>query len=55
MHDIDGYFLIPISIPGVKKNGTKVLCHVHGETHFVDNLKAHMLAGNEVIGPEIFC
>ena len=52
MHDTDEYVLIPMYIPSTKSDGTRVLCHITREVHLVDNLKAHMLLGNDVIGPE---
>ena len=52
MHDTDEYVLVPIYIPAVRKDGIKVLCRIHREIHLVDNLKAHMLLGNDIIGPE---
>ena len=52
MHDTAEYMLISIYIPVIKEDGTKVLCRIHREIHLVDNLKAHMLLGNDVIGPE---
>ena len=52
MHDTDEYVLVPIYIPATKDDGTEVLCRIMREIHLVDNLKANMLIGNDVIGPE---
>ena len=51
MHDTDEYVLIPTYTPAVK-DGVDILCRVFREIHLVDNLKAHMLLGNDIIGPE---
>ena len=51
-HDTSEYVLIPVYIPAVKDDGTKVLCRIKREIHLVDNLRAHMLIGNDIIGPE---
>ena len=52
MHDTDEYVLIPMYIPGTKEDGTKVLCRIVREIHLVSDLKAHMLIGNDIVGPE---
>ena len=52
MHDTDEYVLVPMYLPAVKQDGTRVLCRIVREIHLVDNLKAHMLIGNDIVGPE---
>ena len=52
MHDTDQYVLTPMLIPGIKEDGTRVLCRILREIHLVDNLKARMLIGNDIVGPE---
>ena len=51
MHDTNEYVLIPMYIPATKGD-KRVLCRIYREVHLVDNLKAHMLLGNDIIGPE---
>ena len=50
MHDIAEYILISMYIPVIKGDDIKVLYRIHREIHLVDNLKAHMLLSNDVIG-----
>lgn len=52
MHDTEEYVLIPIYIPGIKKDGIKVLCRIVREIYLVENLKVYMLIGNDIVGPE---
>ena len=52
IHDTAEYVLIPMYIPTTKEDGTKILCRIHREIHLVNNLKAHMLLSNDVIGSE---
>ena len=52
MHDTDQYVLTPMFISGIKGNGVNMLCRILREIHLVDNLKAHMLIGNDIVGPE---
>ena len=35
-----------------KPDGTKILYHILREVHLINNLKAHMLIGNNIVGPE---
>ena len=51
-HDTNEYVLIPMYLPATKPDGTKVLCRIVREIHLVSNLKAHMLIGNDIVGPE---
>ena len=50
MHDTAKYVLISMYISVIKEDDIKVLCRIHREIHLVDNLKAHMLLSNDVIG-----
>lgn len=52
MHNTNEYVLIPIYFPAFKQDGTRVLCCIVREIHLVHNLKARMLLGNNLIGPE---
>lgn len=52
MHDTDEYVLIPMYIPDVKEDGTKVLCRITREIHLIGNLKAHMLIENDIVDPK---
>ena len=49
MYNTDKYILIPIFIPAVK-DGINILCRIYREVYLVDNLKAYMLLGNNIIG-----
>ena len=52
-HETDKFVVIPIYFPGKKiDGGTEVLAKVQRELHIVDELRAHMLVGNDIIGPE---
>ena len=48
MHDTAEYVLILIYISAVK-DGVNVLYRILREIHLIDNLKAYMLLGNNVI------
>ena len=50
-HESNEYILLPLYIPAMK-NGRKVLCKIQREIHLVHNLKAHLLIGNDILGPE---
>ena len=52
MHDTNEYVLILIYLPEVKKNGNKALTCVTREIHLINNLKANLLMGNNIIGSE---
>lgn len=52
MHDTDQYVLTPMLISGIKEDGIRVLCRILREIHLIDNLKARMLIGNDIVGPE---
>ena len=52
MHDTDEYVLIPMYLPGVKTDGNKALACVTREIHLVNGLKANLLMGNDIMGPE---
>ncbi len=45
------YAISDIYIPGWK-NEQKVIAHIRREIHLVDDLKANMLIGNDIIEPE---
>ena len=50
-HETNEFVVIPIYLPG-QKDGQEVLACVRRELHLVDDLRAHMLIGNDIIGPE---
>ena len=49
IYDTNEYVLILIYISGIKQDGIKVLYRILREIHLIDNLKAYMLLGNNVI------
>ena len=51
MYDIDNYVLILFYI-SVIKDDKRVLCRIRREIYLVNNLKAYMLLGNDIIGPK---
>ena len=50
-HDTDEYITITFYLPGTKDN-QKVLFSMTRELHLVNDLRAKMLIGNDIIGPE---
>ena len=52
-HESWEYAICDIHMPGTK-DGQKVTSLFRREVHLVDNLKANMLLGNDIIGPEGF-
>lgn len=52
MHNTDEYVLVPMYLPAKKEDGVKVLCCIRREIHLVKDLKANMLMGNDILGPE---
>ena len=48
MHDINKYILILIYIPTIK-DSKKILYRIYREIHLVNNLKAYILLGNNII------
>ena len=51
MYNTNEYILIPIFIPAVK-DGVNVLYRIYREVYLVDNLKAYILLGNNIIRPK---
>ena len=51
-HATDEYIITSIYFPGVTSQGQNVLAAVTHEIHLMDNLRAHLLLGNDIIGPE---
>ena len=50
-HTTEEYALIDMWVPG-HQNGKKCIAHIRREVHFVDNLRAKMLMGMDILGPE---
>ena len=46
------YVTIPIYLPGIDKNGSPILVYFRKELHIIDNLRAKILIGNNIIRPE---
>ena len=44
--------MVPFYLPGTTNDGTKAIGCIRREIHLVDNLRAKMLIGNDIIGPE---
>ncbi len=53
-HQTDEYVLVPFYCPGVDENGQKALACIRRELHIVDDLRAKMLIGNDIVGAERF-
>lgn len=51
-HQTDEYVLIPFYCPSVNKNGQKALACIRRELHIINNLRAKMLIGNDIISTE---
>ena len=51
-HQTDEYVLMPFYCPGVDENGQKALACIRRELHIVDDLRAKMLIGNDIVGAE---
>ena len=55
-HETSEYVTVPIYLPGVQdtgpNSGSKALACIRRELHLVDNLRANMLVGNDILGPE---
>ncbi len=45
------YVTIPIHMPDVDKAGDKVLACIRRNFHLVEDLRANVLTGNDIIGP----
>ena len=52
IHNTNDYILIPIYLPSIKEDDTKVLYHIVREIYLVDNLKVYMLIRNDIVGLE---
>ena len=52
IHKTSEYILHEIYFPGIDESGERVLAYVCRELHLVDDLRAKMLIGNNIIGPE---
>jgi hypothetical protein len=50
-HPSDEYAIVPMYFPGKDKDGNPVMAKITREVHLVDDLKANMLIGNDLIGP----
>ena len=52
-HETSEYVTSPVYLPAVDKNtDKKILACVRREVHIVDDLRAKMLIGNDILGPE---
>lgn len=51
-HNTDAYIILSIYIKGVKDGNTVLAKLKPREFHIVKNLRAHMLVGNDILGPE---
>ena len=52
-HETTEYITNPIYLPAVlRETNTRVLACIQREIHIVDNLRAKMLIGNDILGPE---
>ncbi len=51
-HMSDEYAIASLYFPGKDKNGDAVMAKITREVHLVDDLKANMLVGNDLLGPE---
>ena len=52
LHDSKEYVELDLYIQGRTKDGSLALAHIKREFHLVDNLKANVLIGMDVLGPE---
>ena len=51
-HEIDEYVTISIYMPETDAEGNNVLASFNRELHLIDDLRAKMLIGNDILGPE---
>lgn len=55
-HETSEYITVPIYLLGVQDTGSKseskALACIRRELHLVDNLRANILVGNDILGPE---
>ena len=51
-YETDEFAILPIYLPGKDKDGQDILACLTAEFHLVDNLRAQMLIGNDIIGPQ---
>lgn len=51
-HETSEYVTQNLYFPGIDDKGQAVLACVRRELHIVDDLRAKMLIGNDIIGPE---
>ena len=51
-HETDEYILEPLYFPAISENGQRVVVPIKRELHLVDKLRANILIGNDIIGPE---
>ena len=51
-HETSEYITQRIYLPATDDDGKPILACLHRELHIVDNLRAKMLIGNDIIGPE---
>ena len=53
-HTTDQYAIADIYIPAKDGQGQEVTAHIRREIHLVEELKANMLVGTEIMTPELF-
>lgn len=51
-HETDKYVLEALYFPAISDKGQQVIACIRRKLHFVDNLRANILIGNDVIGPK---
>lgn len=51
LHDTSSYAVLDFYVPGTAENN-QVLAHFKGEVHLVDDLRANVLIGMDIVGPE---
>ena len=51
-HETSEYVTIPIYLPGTDKNSSPILMYFRKELHIINSLRAKMIIGNNIIGPE---
>ena len=51
-HKTSDFITVLVYFPSIDKNGNKVLVYIKREFYLVDDLRAKMLIGNNIIAPE---